>query len=115
MRILLDENVDRRLKQHFDEEFEVSTVGERGWSGMRNGDLLRSAAGEFDALVTMDQGIQYQQNLATISLGIVLICARSNRRQDVEPLMPAIDDALRSLQPGTLVRVHSSVELRTAL
>jgi hypothetical protein len=55
LRVLLDENVDRRLKRAFDEQHEVSTVPERGWAGMKNGELLEAAGKEFDALVTADQ------------------------------------------------------------
>jgi len=60
MRVLLDENVDRRLKPGFDPTFKVQTVVERGWAGKKNGALLRLAAAEFDAFVTMDQGIEFE-------------------------------------------------------
>jgi hypothetical protein len=49
MHVLLDENVDRRLKEPFDDDFEVTTVTERGWNG-KNGELFRAAEHEFDAL-----------------------------------------------------------------
>ena len=52
MRVLLDENVDHRLRTFFDDEFEVATVTEIGWSGKKNGELLRAAQREFDALVS---------------------------------------------------------------
>ena len=105
MRVLLDENVDRRLKRHFDPEFEVITVSERGWSGKKNGELLRAAQSEFDALVTMDRAIEHQQNLSACALRIVVVSAHSNRRQDVEPAIPAVNKALRTLAPGQLARV----------
>ena len=107
MRVLLEENLDCRLKRHFDHDVEVVAVSERGWNGKRNGELLRAATAEFDAFVTMDRGIEYQQDLTTLSLGIVLVLARSNRRRDVEPAMPAVNLALRTLQPGTVVRVSA--------
>jgi predicted nuclease of predicted toxin-antitoxin system len=50
MRILLDENIDRRLKSAFDCNCNVITVAEHGWSGKKNGELLRLAAAEFDVL-----------------------------------------------------------------
>src|SRR5687767_8072623 len=100
MRVLLDENLDRRLKTLFDVEFQVLTVPERGWSGKKNGDLLRAAEAEFDVFVTMDRGIEYQQNLTSLTLGVVLIFARSNRRKDVEPAIPAVNAAIRTLQAG---------------
>ena len=62
MRVLLDESVDRRLKRAFDEHHEVSTVPERGWASMKNGELLEAAEKEFDAFVTTDRGIPHQQN-----------------------------------------------------
>lgn len=58
---------------------------------MKNGELLRAAEMEFDALVTMDQGIEHQQNLSTLAIGVVVVSAGSNRRQDVEPAMPAVN------------------------
>lgn len=60
MRILLDENIPRKLKRHFDKGFVVMTVPKRGWNGKKNGVLLRLAEPEFDVFVTMDKGIRYQ-------------------------------------------------------
>ena len=80
MRVLLDENVDRRLRPLFDSAFEVITVIEHGWGGLTNGELLNAAQHEFDVLVTMDRNMPHQQNLSAYNLGIVLITARSNKR-----------------------------------
>ena len=65
MRVLLDENLDWRVVRYFDLDFQVTTVSRQGWKGMRNGELLEQAAAMFDALVTMDKGIEHQQNLKT--------------------------------------------------
>ncbi|MEZ4725873.1 MAG: DUF5615 family PIN-like protein [Caldilineaceae bacterium] len=54
MRVLLDEQLDRRLKKHVDPEFDVWTVIERGWQGKKNGELLRAAQQEFDVLITIE-------------------------------------------------------------
>ena len=67
MRVLLDENIDRRLKQAFDSDFEVITVTKPGWRGMKDSELLRAAEAEFDALVTMDKGIEHQQVTAQVA------------------------------------------------
>ncbi len=99
MRVLLDENVDRRLKKSFDDDFEVTTVTERGWSGKKNGELLRAAEREFDMLVTMDRNMEHQQSLGSVDLGVVLISAKSNRR-DVEPLVPEVSRVLRRVRAG---------------
>jgi predicted nuclease of predicted toxin-antitoxin system len=54
MRVLLDENLPRRLAQAFSEDVDVRTVGQCGWKGARNGDLLRLAETEFDVFITTD-------------------------------------------------------------
>lgn len=107
MRVLLDENVDRRLKRLFEDEFEVMTVTQREWNGKKNGDLLRAAEREFDALVTMDRNMEHQQDLGTFDLGIVLVTAASNRRRDVEPAIPKVNQALRRIQSGELLVVSA--------
>jgi len=111
MRVLLDENVDRRLRRFFDPMFEVVTVAEHGWSGKKNGELLRAAEQDFDALVTMDKGIEHQQSIRSYDLGFVLIQAVSNRRVDVEPAMGRVNRALRSVRAGQLLVVRASVML----
>jgi predicted nuclease of predicted toxin-antitoxin system len=105
MRVLLDEQLDRRLKASFDANVIVTHLHERGWGGTKNGRLLRLSETEFDVLVTMDKGIEHQQNLAAIDLGIIVIYAVSNRRADVEPLMPEVNKALQSIQAGQLVKI----------
>ncbi|MBE2186227.1 MAG: DUF5615 family PIN-like protein [Rhodothermales bacterium] len=102
MRILLDENVDRRLKRSFDSEHAVVTVREHGWSGKKNGDLLASAAAEFDVLFTLDANMRYQQNLAQHDLAVVLVTAVSNKRSVVETAMPKVNALLPSVLPGRL-------------
>jgi hypothetical protein len=74
-RVLLDENLPRLLK-HDLAGHTVRTVVEEGWSGVSNGELLQRAAASFDVLVTADQNLQYQQNLASAACGIVLHAAR---------------------------------------
>lgn len=105
MRILLDENMDRRLKRSFKAEHTVLTVPECGWAGKKNGALLSLAEKEFDVFVTMDQGIEYQQNLLQFDLGIVFLKAFSNRRVDVEPLMPQVNQQIESIRPGSIIHI----------
>ena len=58
MRLLLDECVPKRLKREL-LDHEVNTVQDMGWAGIKNGELLKLADGQFDALLTVDQGIEY--------------------------------------------------------
>lgn len=105
MRILLDENLPRRLKHLFPPEHDVMTVSERGWNGLENGRLLRAAEQDFEVFVTMDAGLRYQQNLTTIRLSVIQLVAPSNRFEDLQLLMPSVRSLLDQLQPGTIVRV----------
>ena len=105
MRVLLDEQLDRKLKWRFEPGIEVVTVAERGWKGVKNGELLRLAQAEFDALVTMDRNIEHQQNIKGLALAIVVLSAPTNRFQDVAPLIPKLNDVLKTVQPGEVVHV----------
>ena len=105
MRLLLDEHLDRRLKRFFGEEHEVVTVRERGWGSKENGELIEVAQREFDALVTMDQGIPHQQNLRSVDLAIVLLEAPSNRLADLVPLVDEAKAVLSEARTGEVLRV----------
>ncbi len=61
--------------------------------------------GEYDALITMDRGIEFQQNLTTMSIGVLLLRAPSNRMVHLQPLVSAILDALPALKLGQLHRI----------
>jgi hypothetical protein len=102
MRGLFDENVDWRLRRFLEPEHEVATVTECGWSGKKNGDLLRVAEIEFDALSTMDKNLRHQQDLARFDLAFVLVEAPSSRRKDIEPLMNKVASVLGMAQSGRL-------------
>ena len=107
VRVLLDEQIDRRLKPLFDPGFQVTTVLERGWEGMKDTALLQAAQDEFDAFVTMDRGIPHQQNVGMLTLGIVVVRAYSNRRADVAPLPPQVNEALWRVRPGSVIEVSA--------
>src|ERR671910_748709 len=98
MRLLLDEHLDRRLKRIFGEEHAVVTVREQGWGGMEKR--------EFDALITMDQGIPHQQDLREVDLTIVLLEAPSNRLADLAPLVEKVQAVLSGARPGEVLRVQ---------
>ena len=102
MRILLDEDLPRRLGALLIEH-EAATVQRSGWAGIKNGKLLALAATRFDVFLTMDQNIEFQQNLFTLPIAILVIEAISNRIEHLKPLVPKIlkeldNIAIRSLQ-----------------
>jgi len=104
VRILLDESLPRPLGLALIGH-EVSTVRDEAWTSLSNGALLRRAAGRFDVLLTADQNLEFQQNLTTLPIAIVVLVADSNRFESLEPLVPDVLDALNVLKPRCLLRV----------
>lgn len=89
MRILLDECVDRRLARDIIGH-EVKTAAQMGWAGKSNGDLLTLAEAKFDVFVTTDRNLFFQQNLARFRIAVLILTARSNRLEDLQPLVPEL-------------------------
>ena len=85
---------------------DAKTVQQAGWSGLTNGELLRRArdAG-FEVFVTADQGLPYQQTLEHSGIGVVVLAAKTNRFEDLEPLVPNLLKVLPSLRPGEVETV----------
>ena len=105
MKLLLDENLPHDLRHHI-VGHDVYTVTYMGWSGTKNGDLLRLAASAgFDAMLTMDDGVAYQQNMAALPMAILILSATSNDMDDLLPLVPVIHARLGQLKPCSIARV----------
>lgn len=104
MRILLDESLPRPLSRLL-VGHTVSTVAREGWTRLTNGALLRQAALAFDVVLTADQNIEFQQNLTTLPVAVLVLVADSNRLESLEPLVPALLQALNTFTPKTLLRV----------
>jgi predicted nuclease of predicted toxin-antitoxin system len=62
MRILLDECIDSRLAKEFG-GYEIKTLPQMGWAGIKDRELLRLAASVFDVFITADRNLSFQQNL----------------------------------------------------
>ncbi len=107
MRVLLDECVPRKLRREL-QEHEVLTVTEKGWSGVENGALLALAEAEFDVFLTVDQNVTYQQNLALLNVGLILLVAPNNGLKTLSALMPEVKKALESMKPGEFLSVGGS-------
>ena len=104
MRLLLDESLPRRLRNHFSDH-EVSTVADVDWLGVKNRELLRRAGEQFDAFITPDRNLRYQQNLSRLSIAVVVLVSPSNELPALVPVVPAVEEALTSLEPRTLIEV----------
>ena len=99
MKILLDECLDRRLAKQI-VGHEVMTVPQMGWAGIKNGDLLALAQDQFDAFVTVDKNLFFQQNLPYFNLSVIILQAPTNRLRDLEPLVPKLLTALPAVPKG---------------
>ena len=105
MKLLLDECVPRRLR-HDLAEHEVSTIEQAGFKGLKNGVLLRTAAEQFDVLITVDKSIPHQQTFAALDLALIVLRAKSNKYPTLKPLAPQILEALTQIQPGEIIVIH---------
>jgi predicted nuclease of predicted toxin-antitoxin system len=86
MKLLLDECVPRKLKNHLP-GIDCQTVPEAGLAGIKNGELLtRAEQAGFQVFLTVDRGIEYEQNLRRRNIGIVIIRAKSSRLADLLPM-----------------------------
>jgi hypothetical protein len=104
LRVLLDESLPRGLARLLSDH-EVTTVPEAGWAGLQNGVLLKRASENYDAFVTIDANLPYQQILERFAIGFVLLKAPSNRLADLEPLVPELLAHLDGIEPGELRRI----------
>jgi Domain of unknown function (DUF5615) len=100
VRLLLDECIDRRLAKEFI-GYEVKTVPQMGWAGIKNGQLLALAEVEFDVFITVDRNLSFQQNLPQFGIAVVVLHAFSNRLADLKPLAPKILEVLANATKGT--------------
>ena len=99
MKLLLDECVDQRFAAELT-WYDVKTVPQMGWSGIKNGDLLALAEKNFDVLITVDRNIPFQQNLSKFNIAVLILHAPSNRLADLKLLKPKIISILPVLSKG---------------
>ena len=104
MRILLDEDLPRRLAALLIGHG-VSTVQRSGWTGIQNGKLLGLAAVEFDVFLTMDRNLEFQQNLTALPIAVLVIEAVSNRMEHLVPMVPGILKELNHIPPKSLRKI----------
>lgn len=106
MRILIDECLPAPIKDSFSPHgHECKTVREVGYGSKKNGELLSLADGKWDVLLTNDKNIKYQQNMVGRTISVLVLRAKSNRLNDLLPLVPACLQALASISPGQIVEI----------
>jgi len=107
VRVLLDECVDWRLARAL-AGHEIKTVRQMGWTGLRNGELMALASRRFDAFVTVDRNLAFQQETTSLGLATVVLQARTNRLADLLPLVPKLLVTLESAKTGGVAFVRDS-------
>ena len=104
MRILFDESlpigIAALLTGH-----KATSVQRAGWSGVKNGKLLALASTQFEVFLTVDQNIEFQQNLAVLPIAVVILVVRRTRIQAIEPLIPELLGLLQNLPQRVLRKV----------
>jgi hypothetical protein len=106
MRVLIDECIDERFRNSLPEH-DCQTARYAGLAGLKNGELLIAAGtAKFDVFLTVDQGIEYQQNLAGRNIAIITFRTKSNRLKDLLPHVRAYLAYIESIQPGQIVRIE---------
>ena len=97
MKVLLDENLPKGLKQDFPEH-EIFTVRDKNWNSKKNGELIRLMIDDgFDILITFDQNITHQQNLNKYPICLIVLKAQINTYEALKKFIPEI----RSILSGT--------------
>ena len=78
-----------------------------GWAGIKNGELMRLAEEEFDAFVTVDRNLSYQQDIPRYSISLIVISSISNRYDDLKPFGERVIEALETSGPGSVTLISN--------
>jgi hypothetical protein len=105
MKILLDENLPHQIRLELPGH-EVFTAAYMKWDGIENGELLRlAAAAGFDALITNDRGLEYQQNLGSLPVTVIVVLAKANTLEAIRPAYGELLAVLARIRPGEFVKL----------
>ena len=102
MKIIIDECVPSIVKRGLPER-QIVSVQEMGWSGIKNGELLKLVVAEFDVFITSDKTLRHQQNLTTLAISIILL--PSNQVPVIKAMLPNIDQALSTITQQQFVEL----------
>jgi len=106
MKLLLDEHLPHQFRQEV-VGHDVFTVAYMGWAGIENGELLvRAEQMAFDAIITNDAGVQHEQHLAELPVGVVYLNAGANTLESLRPLVPELLRVLANLQPRKFIKLE---------
>jgi hypothetical protein len=105
VKLLLDENLPHQLRLELPGH-EVFTAVYMKWAGIENGELLKlAAANHFEGLITNDRGLEYEQNLGSLPLAVVVILAKANTIEAIRPLIPELLATLTHVNPREFIKL----------
>jgi hypothetical protein len=105
VRILLDECVNAGVKAAFPGHA-IKTVAEAGWRGTKDGPLLALAQKSFDVFLTIDRGVEHQQALKKLGMGILIAHIPNNEIASYRPLFPQLLRAAETVRMGQVVHLR---------
>ena len=105
MKILFDQGTPAPLRNELPGHA-VATAYEMGWAALENGDLLSATEASFDAFITTDQNLRYQQNLRARRLAILVLPTTSWPM--IRLHLPKVTAAVNALRPGDFVELNFS-------
>ncbi len=106
MKLLLDENLPKKLKYRFHEKYEVLTVPDLGWSGIKNGDLLkRMESKDLKILLSIDKNMSHQQNLEKYNVSLIVLNSKDARYASLVAFVPRIEKLLETVLKAGLIIV----------
>lgn len=102
MKVLLDENIDIRFQQYLIAAgHDCSTVRQMGWSGVKNGQLLKLAEeNEFVVLLAVDKNLPYQQSLAGKRISVLIPDIKRNTLSSLVEVLSLILNEIEKIKPG---------------
>lgn len=110
MKILIDENLPKRIKAAF-LDYDIYTIRELGWQGKQNGELMTLMyENRFNVLLTFDKNMQYQQYFPNYCVTVFVLKAVSNQYKYIEPLIPSVKTLLLDSLPYEAIVISASVE-----
>ena len=102
----MDDAVRRSVERRRISTLEYPEASEEaGFKGLKNGRLLQAASGQYEVLVTVDQNLQYQQNLKNFAVAIIVLKAKRSTYPLLKPLMPQVLEVLEKIKPGEMIVV----------
>ena len=100
MKILLDECITKRIKTKLS-DYQVNTVFEMGWSGLKNGALMTKAVeNNFEIFLTIDKNIEYQQNIKSYEIAVIILNTTNSKIEYLEELLPKFKQEINTFEKG---------------